>query len=63
MVEGGALTILPKSSRWLILMVPPAHHSIHMVTLLAIQTEYPTTGLRILGLSKLHVLLRVGNLS
>ena len=63
MVEGGALTILPKSSRWLILRDPATHHSIHILTLLAIKTEYPTTGLRILGLSKLHVLLRVGNLS
>jgi hypothetical protein len=50
MVERGALAILPKSTRWLILRDPTAHHSIHILTLLAIQTEYPTTSLRFLGL-------------
>jgi hypothetical protein len=51
MVEGGTLAILPKPSRWLILRDPTAHHGVQIPALLAIMTEYPTTGLRILGLS------------
>ena len=50
MVQGGALAILPKPSGGLILRDPTAHHGVQIPTLLAIMTEYPTTGLGVLGL-------------
>ena len=63
MVEGGALAILPKPSRWLILRDPTPHHGVQILALLAIMTEYPTTGLRVLGMPPVwRQLLRAGNL-